>query len=144
MLNMVSLNLAMKLVFWRAAMMAMNSASMMMVALEKPAKAALISAIPNTTSRRQARSGGAPKGSLSCMIRMTMRAVIANAMIIWVVIVFSLLQFLWPCFIWDDAYCTTISGLLLLLVYNMTGRETIGEGILCVAIRNVLKKYGKC
>ena len=41
---MVRLKAAMKLVFWRAAMMAMNSASITMVELENPAKAALMSA----------------------------------------------------------------------------------------------------
>ena len=48
-----------------------------------------MSAMPKTTSRRQAKSGGAPKGSLSIMIRTTMKAVIASAMIIWVVMLNS-------------------------------------------------------
>ena len=70
-------------------MIAMNLASITMVALENPPKAALISAIPKITSRRQANRGGAPNGSLSIMIRTTMSAVIAKAIIIWVVICFS-------------------------------------------------------
>ena len=63
-------------------MIAMNSASIIMVAFENPAKADLMSAIPKITSKRQASRGGAPKGSLSVMIRMTMNAVIASAIII--------------------------------------------------------------
>ena len=62
----------------------------MIVELENPAKAALISAMPKITSNKHARSGGAPNGSLSCMIRMTMRTVIAIAIIICVVILFLL------------------------------------------------------
>ena len=81
MLNMVCLNLTMKLVFCRAAMMAMKDASMTMVGFAKPPKAVLMSVTPNTTSSSSASSGGAPKGSLSTMIRMIMRTVTARAMI---------------------------------------------------------------
>lgn len=90
MLNMALRKLMMKLVFCRAAMIAMKEASITMVELEKPPKAVLMSTTPNTTIKRHARSGGAPKGSLSVMIRTIMNAVISSAMIIGTVIcVFS-------------------------------------------------------
>lgn len=85
-LYIISRNLTMKLVFCSAAMMAMKDASIMMVELEKPPNAVLISVTPSTTSSSSASSGGAPKGSLSTMIRMIMRTVTASAIIIGIVI----------------------------------------------------------
>ena len=63
-----------------------SNPSMTMVELENPAKAALMSAIPKITSRRQASRGTDPKGSLSIMIRMIIKMVMPSAIIIWVVI----------------------------------------------------------
>jgi hypothetical protein len=64
----------------------MNEASIIMVALEKPPKAVLISVIPKRTISRHARIGGAPNGSFSVMIKIIMNAVIAMAIIIGIVI----------------------------------------------------------
>ena len=66
-------------------MIAMNEASITMVELEKPPKAVLMSVTPKTTSSSKASSGGAPKGSLSIMIRMIMKTVTARAIIMGVV-----------------------------------------------------------
>ena len=82
---MASLNLTIKLVFCRAAMIAMKDASITMVELEKPPNAVLMSVTPKTTSSSRASSGGAPKGSLSIMIRTIMKTVTARAMIMGVV-----------------------------------------------------------
>ena len=67
--TMALLKAAMKLVFCRAAMIAMKEASMMMLELEKPRKAVAMSVTPNRTIRVQAIRGAAPKGTLSVMIR---------------------------------------------------------------------------
>ena len=53
-----------------------------MVELENPAKAPLISVIPNITNSKQANNGGAPNGKRSIMIKTIIRAVIAKAIII--------------------------------------------------------------